>query len=95
MKTYNFEEFVKLPVGTLFYMEWNMRVKSFFIKHDSIIDDEYKDFYFTELITHKDIKQRYGSPDFDEEFEVLGKEDLLYYKNIIDNALSLTKEVIE
>lgn len=92
MKIYNLDEFLKLPAGTLFYMEWNMQVKSLFLKNDSIIDDEYKDFYFTELITDKDVKQRYGSPDFDEKFEVLDTEDLLYFKNIIDNALSLTED---
>jgi hypothetical protein len=60
-----------------------------YIKQDSIIEDDYLDFYFIELFNNSTVlkKQRYGSPELDDEFEVLEKEDLLFLKNHINTAL--------
>jgi hypothetical protein len=86
MKTYKLREFLELPVGTIFY---EFMGHSMYIKQDSIIEDDYLDFYFIELFNSTDEvkKQRYGSPELDDEFDVLEKEDLLLLKSHIDNAL--------
>ncbi len=86
MKTYKLKEFLELPVGTIFY---EFMGHSMYIKQDSIIEDDYLDFYFIELFNNTDVvkKQRYGNPELDDEFEVLEKEDLLVLKGYIDNAL--------
>jgi hypothetical protein len=89
MKTLKLEEFLKLPVGTIFY---NFDLDNICVKEDSIIEDDYLDFYYMEIsnVTN-DLKRRYGSPELDEEFDVLEKEDLLVLKDKIDNALKLPK----
>lgn len=86
MKTYKLKEFLQLPVGTIFY---EFMGHSIYIKQDSIIEDDYLDFYFIELFNNTDVlkKQRYGSPELDDEFDVLEKEDLLLLKNHINTAL--------
>jgi hypothetical protein len=90
MKTLKLEEFLKLPVGTIFY---SFDLSNICVKEDSIIEDDYLDFYYMEIsgVTN-DLKQRYGSPDLDEEFDVLEKEDLLALKGYINKALKLTKK---
>lgn len=93
MKTLKLEEFLKLPAGTIFLgKEWS-GLCGISIKEDSIIEDDYLDFYYMEIsgVTN-DLKRRYGSPDLDEEFDVLEKEDLLALKGYINKALKLTKK---
>jgi hypothetical protein len=86
MKIYKLREFLELPIGTIFY---EFMGHSMYIKQDSIIEDDYLDFYFIELFNNSTVlkKQRYGSPELDDEFEVLEKEDLLFLKNHINTAL--------
>lgn len=84
MKTYKLRNFLELPIGTIFYDN-----RSICIKQDSIIEDDYLDFYFIELFDNMDNKKRrYGSPELDDEFDVLEKEDLLHLKGHIDNVLN-------
>jgi hypothetical protein len=86
MKTYKLKEFLELPVGTIFY---EFMGHSMYIKQDSIIEDDYLDFYYIELFDNIDNKKRrYGSPELDDEFDVLEKEDLLHLKGHIDNTLN-------
>lgn len=90
MKTYKLKEFLELPVGTIFYVTLVLG-RSICVKEDSIIEDDYLDFYYMEFFNITDnLKQRYGTPDLDEEFEVLEKEDLLVFKDYIDRALKIT-----
>jgi len=88
MKTYKLKEFLQLPVGTIFYVSLVLG-RNICIKEDSIIENDYLDFYFMEIFNSTDEvkKQRYGSPELDDEFDVLEKEDLLLLKSYIDNAL--------
>ena len=86
MKTLKLEEFLKLPAGTIFLgKEWSglCRIS---IKEDSIIEDDYLDFYYMEISSvTNDLKQRYGNPELDEEFDVLEEEDLLVINSVICN----------
>ena len=92
MKTYKLKEFLELPIGTIFLgKEWS-GLCGISIKEDSIIEDDYLDFYYMEISSvTNDLKRRYGNPDLDEEFDVLEEEDLLFLKDKIDNALKLPK----
>lgn len=93
MKTYKLKEFLELPIGTIFLgKEWS-GLCGISIKEDSVIIDDYLDFYYKEIsdITNNK-KTRYGSPELDEEFDVLEKEDLLALKGYINKALKLTKK---
>ncbi len=91
MKTYKLKEFLELPIGTIFYVTLVLG-RSICVKEESIMEDDYLDFYYMEMFNITDrLKQRYGSPDLDEEFDVLEKEDLLVLKDKIDNALKLPK----
>jgi hypothetical protein len=90
MKFYKLKEFLELPVGTIFLgNDWS-GLDGICVKENSIVEDDYLDFYYIEIsgITD-DLKQRYGTPDLEEEFSVLEKEDLLVLKDYINRALKV------
>lgn len=93
MKTYKLKEFLELPVGTIFLGSNWSGLDGICVKENSIIEDDYLDFYYIEISDITDeYKQRYGSPELEEEFSVLEKEDLLVLKDYINRALKVIND---